>query len=214
MRGLRLRWRVLLASGAGVLVLALPGAASAALLSDVLPGLVSPEGESPACDTSASQVFVPWSDSSYYVLMPGGAFEGDADWTLKNGARVVAGNESFFVHSARDRFSLFLPAGASATTPPMCFAFGDWHLRMFARDSGSDGRIRVTIIVRSLLGVVSVLDAGSFSPATGWRPSPKIGLLLTNIGGLLATDTIQLRLTASGGSAQLDDAYLDPWKNT
>ena len=214
MRVLRLRTGVALASAVSAIALMLPGAASAALLSGLLPGLVSPAGETPACDPAASQVFAPWSDSSYYVLMPGGSFEGDSGWTLKNGARVVAGNESFFVHDRNDRYSLYLPSGASATTPPMCFGFGDWHLRLFARDSGADGRVRVTIIVKSLLGVVSVLDAGSFSSATGWRPSPQVGLLLTNVGGLLATDAIQLRFTASGGSAQLDDAYLDPWKNT
>jgi hypothetical protein len=47
-----------------------------------------------------------------------------------------------------------------------------------------------------------------------WSPSPRVSLLLSNVGGLLTTKAISLRLTTSGGSAQVDDVYLDPWKDT
>jgi hypothetical protein len=206
--------RFVWAVAAAATALAFPVAGQAALLGDLLPGLLSPAGGNPTCDPNAYQAFKRFSDYDYYVLMPGGAFEGTNTWTLKGGAKVVRGNETYYVHGANDMSSLYLPSGASVTTPPMCFAFADWHLRFFARDNYSGGKVRVTVQIKSLVGVLSVLDAGTFDPSAGWRPSPRIGLLLSNLGGLLVTDSIQFRFTAVGGSVQLDDAYLDPWKNT
>jgi hypothetical protein len=211
---MRAHWRFVLAVTAAATALAFPAAGQAALLGDLLPGLLSPAGGNPVCDPNAYQAFKRFSDYDYYVLMPGGAFEGGNSWALKGGARVVRGNEPYYVHGDSDSYSLFLPEGASATTPAMCFDFADWHLRFFARDSSSGGRVRVTVQIRSLVGVLSILDAGTVDPSSGWRPSPRMGLLLSNLGGLLVTDAIQFRFTAVRGSVQLDDAYLDPWKTT
>lgn len=182
------------------------------LLSGVLPGLVSPSDTPATCDESASQVFKRWGDNNYYVLVPGGSFEpGGAAWKLSGGAKIVLGNEPFYVRSTADRYSLYLPAGSTATTPPMCFAFTDWHLRFFTSGSGS---IRVKIVVKSVLGVLSVLDGGTVSSGSTWKPSPEVGLLLTNLGGLLATDSISLRITPTSRAAvRIDDVYLDPWKS-
>jgi len=120
----------------------------------------------------------------------------------------VSGNEPFFVHSAADESSLYLPAGATVTTPPMCFAAGDWHVRFFSRGSST---IRVKVAVKSLLGLVTVLDGGSVSSSGVWRPSPEVGLLLTNVTGVVSTDSISLRITA-GSAVRIDDIYLDPFK--
>jgi hypothetical protein len=181
------------------------------LLSGVLPGLVSPSDTPSVCDTKASQPFARWGDYNSYVLVPGGSFEaGATGWKLNGGAKVVSGNESFYVHSSADRYSLYLPSGSSVTTPPMCFAAGDWHVRFFSAGSGT---IRVKIVVKSLLGVLSVLDGGSVSSGSTWKPSPQVQLLLTNVCGLLATDSISLRITpANTTGLRIDDVYLDPWK--
>jgi hypothetical protein len=182
------------------------------LLSGVLPGLVSPSDTPATCDGSASQPFKRWGDNNYYVLVPGGSFEpGSAAWKLSGGAKVVHGNEPFYVRSSSDRYSLYLPYGSTATTPPMCFKFTDWHLRFFSSGSGT---VRVKIVVKSLLGVLSVLDGGTVSSGSSWRPSPEVGLLLTNLGGLLATDSISLRISpANTSGVRIDDFYLDPWKS-
>ena len=206
--------RLALTVATATVALALPGVGQAALLGDALPGLLSPAEDNPECDTNAYQAFKRFGDYDYYVLAPGGAFEGEPDWERKKGAKIVAGNEPFYVHDTSDSHSLLLPDGASATSPAMCFDFADWHLRFFARDGGSGGRVQVKIVVKSLLGTVSVLDGGTVDPKSDWRPSPRVSLLLTNLGGLLATDSIHLRFTASGGRVQVDDVYLDPWKNT
>jgi hypothetical protein len=181
------------------------------LLSGVLPGLVSPSDTPSTCDTTVSQPFARWGDTNNYVLVPGGAFEsGASGWKLAGGAKVVSGNETFYVHSSADRHSLYLPSGSSATTPPMCFAAGDWHVRFF---SAGPGTVRVKIVVKSALGLLSVLDGGSVSSGSTWKPSPQVGLLLTNICGVLATDSISLRFVPANTSGlRIDDVYLDPWK--
>jgi hypothetical protein len=93
----------------------------------------------------------------------------------------------------------------------MCFGLGDWNARFFTVGSGS---VRVKIVVKSLLGVLSVLDGGTATSGSTWRPSPKVGLLLTNITGLLATDSVSLRFVpANTTGIRIDDVYLDPWKS-
>lgn len=192
----------------------LAGAAQAGLLSGLAPGVVSPSDTPSTCVTEASKPFAPWGDYANYVLMPGGAFERSGpSWSLNGGAKVVRGNEPYYVHSRSDGYSLRLPAGSTATTPPMCFDFGDWKLRFFA--VGAPGQLRIKIRVKSLLGVVSLLDAGTVNTSSTWQPSPEMQLLLTNIGGLLATDAISLQFSPVGtATVQVDDGYLDPWKST
>jgi hypothetical protein len=169
-------------------------------------------GSASYCDPNSFQAFKPWTDTSNYMLTPGGSFEsGTPSWALSGGAKVVSGNESFYIHGKGDSKSLSMPSGSSATSPTMCFAAGDWHLRFVGKGSG---RVKVTIQVNSLLGLISILDGGTVSPNGSWTPSPRVGLLLSNVGGLLTTKAIALRLTASNGSVQIDDVYLDPWKDT
>src|SRR3954471_14315018 len=70
------------------------------------------------CATPAlSQPFKPWLDYSQYKLVDNGSFEAGTDgWTLTGGARVAAGNAT----QRAGGQSLQLPAGSSATTPPVC----------------------------------------------------------------------------------------------
>jgi hypothetical protein len=203
------RLSIVLGTTVAAVVLATP--AQAGLLTGLLPGLVSPADSPSTCDTNMSQPFRPWGDSANYVLTPGGSFEpGGPEWTLRRGARVVRGNEHFYVNSRSDRHSLYMPSGSSVDTPPMCFAAGDWKMRFFGTGGG---KVRVQVRVRSLLGVLSVLDGGTMRSGRTWRPSPEIGLLVTNVGGILATDSISFRLIARDGSVRVDDVYLDPFKS-
>lgn len=197
-----------------VAALALAGSAPAALLGDLLPGVVATNDKPSTCEAQVSQPFVPWGDKANYILMPGGTFEPSGPaWKLSGGAKVVRGNEPFYVHSKTDAYSLALPRGSSATTPPMCFEFGDWKLRFFA--VGAPGKLRVKINVKSALGLLSGLDAGTVTTGSTWQPSPEMQLLLTNISGLLAVESISLTFSpASTTTVRIDDGYLDPWKST
>jgi hypothetical protein len=173
-------------------------------------------GPASGCSTP-SKVFSPWGDYRNYLLVPGGAFEaGTPAWALSGGAKVMAGNEPFYVRSAQDKNSLYLPNGSSALSPTVCFGLGDWHARFFVRNVGSsNGRLKVDVTVKSLLGLVSLLDGGSISGTGVWAPSPDIGLTLTNVCSLLGVKAISFRFrpVGTGAAFQVDDVYLDPWKS-
>lgn len=171
----------------------------------------------PTCNVPVSQPFRQWGDYARYSLVPGGSFEaGSVSWALSGGARVVPGNETFFVRSPSDSQSLLLPAGSSATTPSTCFTLGDWHLRFFLINTGVEsGKVRVTVVIRNLLGVLSVLDGGTVSAGGQWQPSPRVGLLASNLTSpLMGSISFRFTPVGTGASFQIDDVYLDPWKSS
>jgi hypothetical protein len=202
------RLRTLTAVGAAVAGLgAFAVPAQASLLGGLLPGILSPKNVASACPIP-QQSFKQFGDSTWYQLASGGSFEGQNNWKLSGGASVVADQESWAVAGAGSQ-ALSLPNGASALSPASCFAFGDVQTRMFVKGTG---KVRVNVVVSSLLGVLGVLDGGTVQAGQSWQPSPKISLLVSSLGGLLATDAIQLRLTAVDGNAVVDDVYIDPFK--
>jgi hypothetical protein len=166
-----------------------------------------------ACPSPTSTPFAGWKDYSHYALAPDGGFEsGASGWALSGGARAVSGNESFYVHSSSDKTSLSLPAGASATSPPMCISLLSSKMRFVMRgDSGSSVKVQIVYrgVVSSLLGL---LDGGTASADGAWKPSPQVGML----GGVLPllTASVSFRFTAVGGDAAIDDVYLDPMKSS
>jgi hypothetical protein len=174
-----------------------------------------------SCPDPTSNPFSPWRDYAKYSLVPNGGFEsGSTGWTLSGNARVVSGNESFFVRSSRDRYALSLPAGGTATTSPMCISLLSSKMRFFATNSGnSASRLRVQVLynggVGGLLGglggLLGLSEFGSVLSGGAWQPSPEIGML----GGTLPllTSSVQFRFSApnDGGSFRIDDVYLDPF---
>ena len=172
------------------------------------------------CPDPTSTPFAAWGDTSNYVLAPDGGLEnGAAGWTLTGGAKVVSGNESFSV-SGPGSHSLSLPAGSSATTPPMCIGAVSTKMRMFISNSGSAAsKLHVQVIygggVGSLLGGLGsglgLSDEGTFASGSAWQPLP---LPVTMLGGTLPllTQYVQFRFTplSAGGNWRIDDVYLDP----
>lgn len=179
-----------------------------------------PSSYSPAyCDPSNSQVFSQFGDSSYYARLLNGGFEnGSTAWALLGGARVVSGNEPYNLSgNAGDSHSLLLPAGSSAVSGTVCFALGDWHLRLMMKRLSPTGGLHVQVVVPSLLGgLLTVLDGGTVSGSGSWAPSPRLALLLSNVTSLVGTRAVAFRFTpvGLGASYQIDDVYLDPWKCT
>src|ERR1051325_5891413 len=86
-------------------------------------------GPTSYCDPTSSQVFSRFGDSAYYARMMNGGFEnGSTGWVLSGGARVVSGNEPYYLTgNTSDSHSLLLPAGSSAYSGTVCFKLGDWH---------------------------------------------------------------------------------------
>jgi hypothetical protein len=173
-----------------------------------------------ACPYPTSPVFLRWGDHHNYALAPGGDFEtGAAGWTLTGGARIVAGNESFNVGGPGQTHSLSLPAGSSATSPPMCISAFSGGMRLFTSNTRRpNSRLRVQVIYGGGAGAVlgwlgktlGIADAGTLTSTGAWQPSPNIAML----GGLapLLTSDVQFRFTPldTRGNWRVDDVYLDP----
>ena len=180
----------------------------------VLAGTAAPAsaGLGLACPDPTSKPFAPWSDSANYAFVPNGGFETAANgWSVYAG-KVASGNESFYIHSRSDLYSLRLQSGGSATSPAMCISLFSGKMRFVAKgDPGA--KVKVQIIYRGLLSsVLGILDGGTYSVGAGWSPSPQIGML----GGVLPllTSSVSFRFTAVNGSATIDDVYLDPMKSS
>lgn len=173
-----------------------------------------------SCPAPASQTFAAWGDTNYYIPAPDSGFEnGAAGWTLKGGARVVTGNEPYMVGGAGQTHSLSLPAGSSATSPPMCIGLFSGGMRLFVQNTGAaSSNMHVQVIynggVGALLGglgsTLGISDRATFAGATTWQPSPNFVMA----GGLLPllTQSVQFRFTplSTGGNWRIDDVYLDP----
>jgi hypothetical protein len=174
-------------------------------------------GAAQACSYSgAEQVFSPWGDSSHYVLAPDGGFEGGGSgWSLRGGAAVVAGNESFFLNDAADGRSLSLPTGSSAVSPPICMSLDTPHFRLLARNGGNPAATLRVEATYSLLGLIRTKTVGTVSGGSTWAPSQQISTVLTlsTVVGTLIPSAIQIRITpvGNGGNWQVDDVYVDPF---
>ena len=191
--------------------------AAMVLSSTAKAGLIG-TGTASYCDPTSTQPFAAWGDSASYARLLNGGFEGGATGWALSGARIVSGNEPFYVNGSKsDSHSLLLPAGTSAYSGTVCFALGDWHLRFLMRNTGSSsGKLRVQVVVPSLLGgLLTILDAGTISSGTSWTPSTRLELLLCNVTSLLGTQAVAFRFTpvGTGAAYQIDDVYLDPWKD-
>jgi hypothetical protein len=169
----------------------------------------------------ASQPFLRWLDPMKYVLAPNGNLEaGATGWTLTGGAKVELGNEPFFVGSKRDIRSLYLPSGSTATTRPMCVQLLHPTMRYFAKNRGSILLSSLTVealIENPLTGKVLVLPVGVHTGGSTWHPSlPSLVLAdlvsLLDANGELAV-AFRFRPVGLGAKWQIDDVYVDPFRN-
>jgi hypothetical protein len=166
--------------------------------------------------TGAEQVFRPWGDRHNYVLAPDGGFEvGGAGWSLRGGAQVVEGNESYYLNDAADSRSLSLPSGGSASSPPICMSLDTPIIRMFARNTGDgSSRLRVEATYK-LLGLVRTKAVSTVMAGPSWEPTQQMSTVLTlsTIVGTLIPSAIQVQITPldSRGRWQVDDLYVDPF---
>jgi hypothetical protein len=157
-----------------------------------------------------TQPFAQFGDYNNYTFGANGGLEqGSTGWALSNAA-VVRGNESYYVHSSGDRYSLALRSGGSALSPNLCQGTTSKLIRFFVR-SGDGGRVRVQVVLRNLLGqVLGVVQVADISPDASWEPGPSI-LNLDSLLGIVGVSSIQLKFTTLSGSVQVDDIYVDPW---
>jgi hypothetical protein len=165
-----------------------------------------------ACDNAAlSQPFAPWADFNQYKLAPGADFEGSlSGWSLQGGAATTSGSESFSATGSVGADSLALPAGATATSPATCVNAAYPSFRLFTRTEDPGATVTVSVVYGTGLGTI-VIPVGVVTPAGRWQPTLPM-LTGSAIPGLLSGGdaNVSLRFTASGGTVQIDDAYVDP----
>jgi hypothetical protein len=166
------------------------------------------------CDVPLiSQPFAAFGDTASYKRVQGGDFEsGTNGWTLDGGAKIVSGDASTKVGSSADSHSLSLPAGSSATTPPVCVGLDEPTLRFMTRkNSGLLSTLAVTVQVQTSLGIWASLPLG-VDLGGAWHPSARM-LVLANLLPLLPPDKTAVTFTFTpllGGAWNVDDVYVDP----
>jgi hypothetical protein len=207
------RGTTILATLGATLALAL-GAATPASANDGLLGL--------GCGDTPSHPFLRFLDPLPYTLVPDGGFEnGAAGWQLSGGARVVSGNDPFGLSGPGSRV-LSLPAGSSATSPPMCVGLVLPVVRFVSSGGGLLTYLQVEAVYRDAAGNERsvVLAPGAQPTGSKWAPT----LPLLQLGGLLNTLTLNgvttqmsFRFTPrglfGGGNWKIDSVYVDPWKD-
>jgi hypothetical protein len=201
-KGIR-QWLVLV----GVLAttgLAVP-VASARSSGGLLGGLL------PSCGATTNP-FKAWGDPAAYCAFPNLGFEsGATTWALSSKASIVAGNEPWHV-SGSGTHALQLAPGATAQSGTLRVNLFDPWVRLFAHSSGANGSLRVQVVFRGLLGnLTGLLNVGTLSPGgyANWQPTQRV---LSSLALPLLTTSAQVLLTstATSGSWQVDDLYLDP----
>jgi hypothetical protein len=205
----------------GIRYLLVVAAALAALVAASASPARASDGSLLGCGYEPVHPFLRWLDPLPYTLLPGGDFEsGAAGWQLSGGARVVDGNEPFYVGGSGSR-SLLLPAGSSATSPTMCMGLLLPVVRYFSTGGNLLSYLRVEAVYTDSSGrmrSIDLLPAGL--PTRSWAPSlPALQLMgvlnVLTLDGL--TSEIALRFTPKGtlfgsGTWRIDDVYVDPWK--
>jgi hypothetical protein len=158
------------------------------------------------------QPLLGFGDASSYLLAPKADFESDlSGFGVSGDPAIQDGNESFNVTGAGDAHSLWLPAGSSITTPPLCVTWDYPSMRLFVRSDNGDGKLRVQVVYRDALtgreevkgvGAVEADDVGG-----GWTLSRSFPTLAGKLG-----TSLSIRLTAKdSGSWSVDDVLVDPY---
>jgi hypothetical protein len=161
-----------------------------------------------------SNPFTAWGDLGDYTLAPGGDFEGRPNWFLA-GARVVDGNEPFYVGGAEDSSSLSLPSGSVAVSAPICIDETYPWFRFFARNTGDPrSRLEVDVLYVTAKGQLRVRASGELTAAASeWTLTDPMKIdLAIDPNSPTGAAPVAFRFTPKGvgGSWQIDDVYVDP----
>jgi hypothetical protein len=174
--------------------------------------VAAPAGNAALACSGTVQPFIQFGDQNSYFAFPDNGFEsGTTGWKL-SGASVVSGNEPWYVNGSGNS-SLTIGPGGSASTPKVCAALNAPHWRLFAHSNGANGSLTAQVIFYGLLGnVTGILNFTSFNASgyTTWEPT---SFIPSTLALPLLTYSAQLRLTstATSGTWQVDDVYVDPW---
>jgi hypothetical protein len=165
-------------------------------------------------DQSLDQTFLRWADVANYTLHPGGDFESGSAWSLSGGAAVVSGNEPFYAGSDSDSNSLSLPAGSRATSGAICVGIEHPDIRFFARSSNPLATLQVQVLFEDAAGNPQSAPIGAVTAGGSWAPTVPLPIVVNLLPLLPGQRTaVAFEFTATGGSFQVDDVYVDPYRS-
>jgi len=201
-------------------------AAAVAVLAAIGAGTASAQGGAgtlgkytQGCPTFATtEPFVPWADTGDYFLGPAADFEGSlTGWTVKGGAKIVSGNEKYYVNAPTDSHSLLLPKNATATSPSICVTLDTPDIRLFYENTGTaNAQLTVNMTYTSNMGKASTVAVAKITvpKGTGWTVTSPI-LFLANIQSILSSNNqtwVTFQFVANS-NLQVDDFFVDPVKH-
>jgi hypothetical protein len=159
---------------------------------------------------STQQVFAPWQDyASYYFASNGGFENGTSGWNISGSTALNGANDPYHLSGPGDT-SLTLGRGSTASIN-VCYGFTYPAVRFVAAGVGGPATIHVRVVAHNLLGLLSILDGGTFTVPAGWDAAPKLSTLFSALIAPLGTKSMELRITVENGTAQIDDLFVDPW---
>jgi hypothetical protein len=162
-----------------------------------------------SCPASAP-VFLPWGDFASYYFAPNGGFEsGSTGWSLRGGAGVVTQNNEPWYLAGFGSHALQIPAGGVASIN-VCYGLTYPGARFFVSGVNGNATVHVKVVAHSLLGILSVLDGGTFTAGQSWAPSPKLSTLFSALAAPLGTQSMTITISVDSGTAYVDDLYIDP----
>lgn len=180
--------------------------------------LVGASAAEAACATQATtKAYASFGDYADYVLAPGGNFEGTSNWSVA-GASLATGTAPFAAGSSTDRRSLTVTGKGRAVSPSFCVGIEHPTFRFQARQiSGTWAQLLVKLRWRESSGRINETVVGSLSGGAygKWTPSPALQLATTlplTSAGQSLTAQIVLDPEDMGGSWQVDNVYVDPYR--
>jgi hypothetical protein len=156
--------------------------------------------------------FAQFGDNNSYFGFSNNGFESGANgWQLSK-ASIGAGNEPWSVNGGGSS-SLSIGPGGTASSPRVCTTLLAPAWRMFAHSNGANGSLSARIVFYGLLGnVTGILNFTSFNPSgyASWEPSGSVPSILS-LPLLTTSAQLQLTSTATSGTWQVDDVFVDPF---
>jgi hypothetical protein len=172
----------------------------------------------PGCTQPTTQAFLFANDKKDYVLAPGGNVEGSlAGWSLTGGAAAVAGGAPAVTGAPAGTKSLLIPSGASVTSAPMCVAAHSPFFRFQARNAGVPGALKVEVLYLDGPRYTGEREAGVITAGSTWAATNRVSLsqgIMGVNGSSTSQATVAFRFTpvGTGGTWQVDDLYVDPYR--
>lgn len=161
-----------------------------------------------------AQMFLPWSDSDFYSLAPGGGTPSTSGWTVKN----VSSSPDRDSWSGSSGSLVFTSGDSEAVTPVMCVNLSYPTLRFFLKNAGGNGKsdLLVTAIYQGVDGNPHTLTLAQLSPGAAWQPSPIIPIATAFLATVSANGTTPVSFDfraqglQKGETYSIDGIYVDP----